>query len=334
MPKTSLIIINYNGAAVVGDCLRALGGQSLLDFELILVDNNSSDGSLEYIRQFFRDNPVPYPVQLIPLDRNTGFPGGNIAGLESARGEYIALLNNDAVPDPRWLEELVSAMDGNPGAGICASRLICMGTDIVDSAGDGYATSLKGFKRGEGQPADGFADRAYVFGACAGAALYRREMIDQIGFLDDDYFLIHEDTDLNFRAQLAGWKVLYVPSAIAFHKVHASIGRMSDTAVYYTLRNSDLTRIKDVPFGLFVRLLPQFVLGVITEFFYFVIKHGRFRTFFRAKIDFLKLVPRMLKKRRAVMRMKKVPNSYILSIMTPVFEKEFFRMKLKKFLRA
>ena len=154
-------------------------------------------------------------------------------------------------PDEKWLEELVRQMDRDSRIGVCASKLMVYNSNRIDSAGDGYTRTLKGFKHGEGEESNKFNEQKFVFGACAGAALYRKEMLEQIGFLDEDFFLIHEDTDLNFSAQLAGWKVLYVPTAMVHHKVRSSIGIMSDMAVYYTLRNNEFVRIKNVPFGVF-----------------------------------------------------------------------------------
>ena len=193
---------------------------------------------------------------------------------------------------------------------------------------------LKGFKNGEGEQSIKFNKQRFVFGACAGAALYRREMLEQIGFLDEDFFLIHEDTDLNFRAQLAGWKVLYVPTAVVHHKVRSSIGVMSDTAVYYSLRNSELVRIKNVSFGVFLRCFPEFILGVISEFLYFAVKHKRFRLYIKAKRDALKMLPRMWEKRKIIMKTKKVTDRYLLSLMTPIWQKDFFKAKLGKFLHG
>jgi len=173
-----------------------------------------------------------------------------------------------------------------------------------------------------------------VFGACAGAAIYRRTMLDAIGFMDEDFFLIHEDTDLNFRAQLAGWKVLYVPSAIVYHKVRSTIGHMSNMAIYYSLRNTELTRFKNVPFCLFLWCLPYYALGIIIEFFYFGVKHKKLSLYLKAKIDAIRLLPKMLIKRRAIMSNKKVNNRYLFSILTPFWHKEFFFAKAKKFLKG
>ncbi len=223
-------------------------------------------------------------------------------------------------------------MDSDHKIGICASKLIVYGTDIIDSAGDGFSTSLKGFKRGEGEKAFLYNKREYIFGACAGAALYRRKMIEEIGFLDKDFFLIHEDTDLNLRAQLYGWKVLYVPTAIVYHKVRSTIGNMSDTAVYYTLRNTEFVRIKNIPFSLFLRCLPVFILGMVTEFLYFAIKHKHPILYFKAKLDAIKMFPVMLKKRRLNMKAKRGGYRDLKEIMTSVMEWGFLKNKLRKFI--
>jgi len=334
MAKVSLIVINYNGRDFIVNCLRALEGQLFKDFEIILIDNGSSDGSLDKIRNYLEESPLAPVVKFIPLDKNLGFAGGASEGLKHAHGEYIALLNNDTGPDGRWLEELVKVMDNDPKVGICASKLIIFDSDLIDSAGDGLSTALRGFKRGEGEKISLYNEREYIFGACGGAALYRRKMIEEIGFLDEDFFLIHEDTDLNLRAQLRGWKVMYVPTAIIYHKVRSSIGPMSDMAIYYTLRNSEFVRIKNIPFGVFIRCLPEFLIGALTEFIYFAIKHKRLRLYFKAKMDAIRMLPRMLKKRAVIMKSRKVGHGYLLDMITPVWQKDFLMTKIKKFLYA
>ncbi|MEF9438258.1 MAG: glycosyltransferase family 2 protein [Candidatus Mariimomonas ferrooxydans] len=307
-------------------CLESLYNQSFGDMEIIVVDNASEDGSVQYVKDLFSD------VRVISLSENLGYASAGNEGLRRSNGRYIALLNNDVELDRHWLENLFVAMEANPEAGIGASKILVYGANMIDSAGDGYATSLKGFKRGEGKSAEEYNIQEYIFGACAGAALYRRTMLDKIGFMDDDFFLIHEDTDLNFRAQLNGWRVLYVPTAIVHHKVRSSIGNMSDTAVYYTLRNSEIVRIKNVSLRVFFRCLPAFILGIITEFYYFALKHGRFRLYFKAKVDAVKLLPKMLKRRSDIIHNAKVDNKRLYSVMTSVWNKEFFSMKVKKFL--
>ncbi len=329
-----ILIINYNGVDQTLECLRALERQTFKQFEIILIDNASLDESALQIKDFLRSYPLSSAVRFVNLESNLGFPGGNIEGLKHATGTFIALLNNDTVPDSWWLEELVNNMKTNSEVGICASKLIVYNTDIIDSAGDGYTRTLKGFKHGEGERTKKLTDRRFVFGACAGAALYRREMLEQIGFLDDDFFLIHEDTDLNFRAQLAGWKVLYVPTAIVHHKVRSSIGNMSDLAVYYTLRNSEFVRVKNVPFGVFLRCFPEFMLGLISEFLYFAIKHRQLKLFLRAKKDAIRMLPLMWEKRKTIMKTRKVSDDYLMSLFTPMWQRDFLRAKIGKALHG
>ncbi len=326
VPLISAIIVNFNGRHLLKACLESLYNQSFKDMEIIVVDNASEDNSVQYVKDLFPD------VKLISLSQNMGYASGGNEGLRHSNGRYIALLNNDVELDRHWLENLFAAMEANPEAGIGASKILVYGANMIDSAGDGYATSLKGFKRGEGKSAEEYNIQEYIFGACAGAALYRRTMLDKIGFMDDDFFLIHEDTDLNFRAQLNGWRVLYVPTAIVYHKVRSSIGNMSDTAIYYTLRNSELVRIKNVSHGVFFRCMPVFILGLITEFYYFAFKHRRFRLYFKAKKDALKLLPVMLKKRKVIMRQRKTDNKYLMGMLTPVWQKDFLRSKIQKLL--
>jgi GT2 family glycosyltransferase len=334
MSKVSVIIVNYSRNGLLRNCLQALERQSLGDFEVVIVDNASSDSSLYEIKKFLEETSLAPRVKVIPLCRNLGFAGGNIEGLKHAEGEYIALLNNDAEPDERWLEELAKAMETNPQIGICASKMIVHGSDILDSAGNEFSTALKGFGAGEKQKSFLYDEKRYVFGACGGAALCRRKMIDEIGFLDEDFFLIHEDIDLSFRAQLNGWKVLYVPAAIVYHRVRSSIGHMSDMAVYYTLRNSEFVRMKNVPLGIFIRCFPEYLIWTLTEFAYFAIKHKKIGLYFKAKSDAIRMLPKMLKKRAVIMKEKKMSNKYLLSIMTSLWQKDFLLTKVKKFFFA
>lgn len=332
MPLVSIIVVNYNGEGLIIDCFEGLKNQSFKDFEVIVIDNASSDASLREIQEFLKKYNMEPLIKLISLSSNLGFAGGNMEGLRYARGEYIALLNNDTEPDEKWLEELVNSMESAPMIGICASKMLVHGTDIIDTAGHLFSHLLKGFKRGEGEKGFLYNRQEYVFGACGGAVLYRRKMINEIGFLDEDFFLLHEDVDLDFRAQLYGWKVLYVPTAIVSHKVRSSIGHMSDNAVYYTLRNVEFVKIKNVPFGIFLRYLPQFIIGMLTEFIYFALKHRRFGLYLKAKMNVLEMLPKMLKKRAVIMKNRNVTNGYLFSIMTPAWQKDFLKTKIKKFI--
>lgn len=330
MDKISVLLLNYNGADLLEDCLKSLNNQTVKDFELIIVDNSSKDNSVTLIERFKKQSSLK--IKTCYLKENVGFSQGNIEGLRYAKGDYIALLNNDTEANENWLKEMVRAMDTYPEVGICASKMIVYGTNIIDSAGHIFTSILKGCNRGEGETDKNYNTHEYVFGACGGAVLYRKKMIDEIGFLDEDFFLIHEDVDLNFRAQLYGWKVLYVPTAVVQHKVRSSIGYMSDVAVYYTLKNSEFVRIKNIPFGIFITHLPQFVIGIFMEFLYFAIKHKRLKLYFKAKFDVVNKLPKMLRKRAIIMKNKKVSNDYLNSIIMPISQKNFLKSKLKKLL--
>ncbi len=196
-------------------------------------------------------------VQLHALKRNLMFCAGNNAGIRNSLGRYVVLLNNDTEVEIDWLSELVAAAEANPEAGSFASLMLMFDDrQVLDSAGNEYAASGAAAKRGHLSRADGFDKPAKVFGACAGAALYRRAMLDDIGLLDEDIAMVFEDVDLGFRAQLAGYACLYVPTARAYHKVNASIGTYSRDYVYYGQRNIELVYFKNMPARLLLRYLP------------------------------------------------------------------------------
>ncbi len=329
--RVSVVVVAYNAQTTIRETISSLQGQSFKDYEIIVVDNNSHDNTVSIVRELFTAENRRC-CKLICNSINTGFAGGNITGFKHAAGEYIALLNADAEAESNWLRSLINIMDSQEEIGICASRIINYGSHSIDSAGDSFSRSLQGFKRGEGESEEKYIEYEYVFGACAGAALYRKKMLEEIGFFDEDFFLIHEDTDLNFRAQLQGWKISYVPNAVVHHKVRSSIGHMSDLAVYYSIRNRAFVWIKNIPVSVLLRCLPQFAVGVIVEFIYFVLRHRKMGLYFRAKRDVIKMLPGMIKKRTLILKKQQVSNGYLTSIMTPIWEKGFMRSKLKKIL--
>jgi GT2 family glycosyltransferase len=324
----SVLIVTYNSAETIEDCLTSLNRQTFRDFEVILVDNGSKDDTVKTIE--FLGPRLTYPFKLVPLGENKGFAGGNNHALRFAKGQYIALLNPDAAADDNWLAELWRAMNAHPEAGIGASKVTVAGSEILDSAGLGMASVLKSFNRGEGEDSGQYCSLEYVFGACGAAAVYRKTLIDNLGFFDEDFFLLHEDVDLSFRAQLSNWKVLYVPSARLQHEVSASIKKMSDMQVYFTTRNSELVRVKNVPLSVFIRCFPAYLAYEFAEFFYFAVRHRRLGLYFKAKLDVLRLLPKMLQKRKEIMQKKRVGDSYISSLMTSIWQRSYFRCKIRK----
>ncbi len=322
--KISVIIVNYNGVRYLARCLNALAQQTFSDYEVILVDNASKDDSVAFIRR-------AYPsVCLIESPENLGFGGGNNLGLTVAKGAYIALLNNDAFPEPDWLRHLLSGMESDPRIGICASKLVRDGSGLIDSAGDGCLTHAKGYKRGEHRSVAGYNQPEWIFGACAGAALYRRAMIDDIGFFDEDFFLIHEDTDLNFRAQLFGWSCFYVPMAVVQHAVSGSIVEESDLSIYYNNRNCDFVWIKNMPLPLLLRYLHHKILAELSAILFFGLRKKRFRLFCKAKMGMLRLLPEMLRKRRQIQAARKIPIRDLAQMLVPPWSKEYTQSRWQR----
>lgn len=319
-------MVNWNGREFLEACLASLAAQNDPRAEVLLVDNGSTDSSVPFVRMKFPG------VRIIELQSNRGFTGGNLEGFKAASGEYVALVNNDAVVEPDWLSQLLGPMREDNRIGICASKLIFDNDDKINSAGDGLTTAAVGFNRGLGAPRHGYRDAEPVFGACAAAVLYRRRMLEEIGFFDEDFFLYDEDTDLSFRAQLGGWKCMYVPSAVAYHKSNATSGRLSDTHVYYHTRNLEFVWIKNMPLGLMLRFAHHKLLQEIGSFCYLCLRHGKWRPFFRAKIDACRMLQRMWRKRRLIQTRRRVSNRYLRSLMTSMVTLEFVRRKFRQFI--
>src|SRR5215211_9561023 len=209
-PHVTVVIPNWNGERFLKVCLSSLREQSFEDFETALVDNASSDGSLRLVERDFPE------VRVISMRENRGFSAAVNAGIETSEATYVALLNNDTEVDPGWLEALVRAAERHPEAGLFASKLVDFyDRRVLDGAGDALRLSGLPYRLGHGERDRGQFDApAYVFSACAAAALYRREMLDEIGLFDEDFVSYCEDGDLSFRAQLAGYRCFYVPDAV------------------------------------------------------------------------------------------------------------------------
>ncbi len=309
-PRVSVVIVSFNHCDLLRQVVESLRLQTLKDFETIVVDNGSYDGSADFVAANFPD------VHLVRLTTNTGFTGGNNRGIAAARGEFIALLNNDASPDPRWLEELVSVLDAHPQVGFCASRVLLQSDPrLLDAAGDGLTFAATAFRRGHGLPAANYERQQRVFGASGSAAFYRRAVLDIVGPFDESFFAVYEDVDLSFRAQLAGFPCLYVPTAIVYHRGSGTIGHYTDLYVYQTQRNVEYFIIQDLPAPLLLLLLPGHFLYNMLGFFYFALFKRRGRAFLHAKWDVFRALPRLLSSRRRVQSTRRVSIGYLVSLL-------------------
>jgi len=261
-PLVSAIVVNWNGKEYLQECLQSLRAQTFSDFEVILVDNGSTDGSVEYIQENFFGW-----VRVLGNARNEGFSGGNNRGIRAASGKYIVLLNNDAQADPCWLEELVKVAGENPRAGMLACKIYLQGgSKIIDNVG--HLIYRDGLNRGRGRlEADlgQYEKIEEVFFPSGCAALYRREMLDEVGLFDEDFFAYGDDTDLGLKGRLAGWKCLYVPKAVVHHRYSQSSGAYSALKAFYVERNRvwiavkyfPLTLLLESPFFTFLRFALQ-----------------------------------------------------------------------------
>jgi GT2 family glycosyltransferase len=315
-PLASVIIPNWNGAHHLPTCLESLRRQTYPHVEIVVADNGSTDGSLELLAQ-------DYPkVQVLALGENRGFAGACNAGIEAGRGEFLVLLNNDTEVELGWVEEVVAAFLRDPEAGIVASKMLLFDRrNTFHTAGDFYRIDGIPGNRGVWQKDTGQYDReAYVFSACGGSAAYRRTMLDQVGVLDEAFFFSCEDVDLAWRAQLAGWRCVYAPQAVVYHKLSATGGGV--TASFYDGRNFIYLLVKDYPGDLWrihwrdiLRAQLRITAGAARAW-----RGAAARARLRGQVAGLLGIPRMLCKRRAVQRSRTVDRAYLERILTGVDE--------------
>lgn len=307
MPTVSVIIVTWNARQMLARCLGSLQAQTLCADQIVVVDNHSSDDTLAFLQ-------AQYPqVTLVALPQNRGVAGGLNAGIEAARGDYIALLNNDAFPTPTWLEALLHALQERPEFSIAACRLLKMdGSQRIDSAGDGFDLLMGGVMLGhdhdDGELFDHFRE---VFSATAGASLYRRQVLARTGGFDESLFMYGEDIDLGFRARLLGYRCLYVPHAIAYHAGGASIGAGSPEQIRLVYRNGLTVYFKNVPWELarplWARLLRTW-LGAL--------RHAPHRAAaLHGALEALLRLPATLRKRTAIQRTRKIHPEQLLPVM-------------------
>jgi GT2 family glycosyltransferase len=299
-PEVSVVIVTWNGRPFLEACLEAVAAQQDVDAEIIVVDNGSTDGTADLVRTRFPQ------VRLVALVENRGFAGGSNAGAREARGRFVAFLNNDTVAEPRWLRALRDGIDPAARFLLTTSRIVYLhDAAIVDSAGDGLFRWGGAFKRHHGEPAHLAAVSREVFGVCGGACLIAREVFDELGGFDEDFFFSHEDVDLSYRARLRGYRCRYVADAIVRHHGSATGGRATRFGVFQGQRNLEWMYLKNTPASLLVRTLPGHLLYDAAAAAHFA-RLGLFGPFLRAKAAALAGLPRMWRKRVAVQRTRTV----------------------------
>lgn len=311
-PAVSVIIPNYNGAHLLPTCLDSLRRQTFRDFATVVVDNGSADDSLGLLRSRYPE------VQVVRLPRNLVFAGAVNEGIRRTASEVVALLNNDTEADERWLEELIKAQRAQPDYGWFASKLLLFDRrNIIHSAGDFYRLDGIPGNRGVWEEDRGQYDTpGEVFGACGGAAAYRRAMLDDIGLFDEDLIGYCEDVDLNLRARLAGYRCYYVPTARVYHRLSATGG--GPRASYLCGRNFVLVLAKDAPGAMLRRHWPRIVAAQV-RLAAEALLHARepaARARLRGQAAALVALPRFLAKRRLVQSGRRVGDEEVLKALS------------------
>jgi GT2 family glycosyltransferase len=311
-PRISVIIPNWNGAHLLPTCLDSLRRQSYTNREIVVADNASTDGSLELLARDYAE------VRALALPSNRGFTGACNAGLQASHGEFVALLNSDTEADERWLEQVVAAFERHPEAGLVASKMLLFDQrETLHTAGDLYRLDGVPVNRGVWQRDEGQFDREeYVFSACGGSAAYRRTTLDEIGLFDDDFFFSCEDVDLAWRAQLAGWKCVFAPQAIVYHKLAATGG--GPTASFYDGRNTVWVIAKNYPGSLWKRHWRDVARAQwrIAREALKAWRGAAARARLRGQLAGLLGLPKMLRKRRAIQSSRRISDDELTRLLT------------------
>ncbi len=322
-PLISIIIPNWNGKHFLAECIDSLKEQTFRDFETILVDNGSTDGSAEFVEERYGKF-----VRIIRNKKNLGFTGGNNVGIGAARGEYIVLLNNDTWAPPTWLNELVKATPLSPPIGMWASKVYSYyKRSQIEAVGeliywDGLSRSRGQYEQERGQ----YEEMEEIFFPPGCGGMYRKVVFEEIGLFDEDFFAYGDDAEIGIRARLAGWKCVYVPKAVLYHKNSGTGGQYSPFKAFYVERNRFWITIKYFP-------LPLLFLSLFFTFYRFALQAygalahrgaaGKFTKkysplrlmgiLFKAYGSGFRYLPRMWKKRKRLRRLKKVSYREIFS---------------------
>lgn len=305
----SIVIVTWNSGAYLPRCLEAVKRQSIPDFEVVVIDNGSKDGSISNLE---RDWPM-LNLRVERLQSNMGFTTANNIGARLARGRWLALLNADAFPEPDWLERLLEAADTIPDA-FFASRQVQASMPLLDGEGDAYHISGLSWRRSYGLPVDEKYEIEEVFSSCAAAALYPRQMFLDVGGFDEDYFSYHEDVDLGFRLRLKGLRCFYIPQAVVHHVGSASTGKHSDFAIYHGHRNLVWTFAKNMPAPLIWVLLPLHIIATTLMIMKFLFT-GHGEAIWQAKADAVRGLVNMLYKRKIIQQNRQSSGLEIFRVM-------------------
>lgn len=268
MQIATVVIPNLNGMQYLKNCLDSLREQERQDFSIILIDNGSTDGSADYVETRYSE------VEVVRFSENQGFCRAVNEGILRSRTPYVVLLNNDTICEPSFIRELVREMDQNPDCFSCASCMVKMqDAQQIDNAGDYYCALGWAYALGKGKPVKNYQKARKIFSACAGAAIYRRAVFDEIGLFDETHFAYLEDIDVAWRARIAGWTNRYTPAAVVHHIGSATSGSVyNDFKIRYSSRNSIYLIYKNMPLLQILINLPFLIPGFLIKMIFFARK--------------------------------------------------------------
>lgn len=289
--KVTVVIPNYNGLKFLEACLGSMERQTMKDMEVLVIDNGSTDGSVEYIK-----NNFPW-AELVELGSNTGFCHAVNVGIQRASAEYVLLLNNDTEAEPEFAEELYKAISVSDRIFSVSSRMLNFRERaVMDDAGDYYSIIGWQFQRGVGRSRELYNTRKRIFSACAGAAIYRKSVFRQIGYFDESHFAYLEDMDIGYRAQIYGYVNVFCPKAAVYHVGSGSSGsKYNDFKVSLSSRNSVYLIYKNMPLLQLIINLPALFAGYVVKWLFFV-KKGFGRVYFKGVCDGIATCRRNCKK--------------------------------------
>ncbi len=265
--KTTIIIPNYNGLSFMEPCFESLKEQTVRDFKVLVVDNGSTDGSVEWLKE--------HRIPSIFLKENTGFSGAVNTGIRAADTPYVLLLNNDTRVEPGFVAAMERAMDQSPKIFSVSSRMIQMyHPELLDDAGDMYSILGWAYQRGVGRSSELYQKSCRIFSACAGAAIYRRAVFHEIGLFDELHFAYLEDIDVGWRAKLYGYDNVYCPDAAVYHVGSGTSGsRYNSFKVRLAARNCIYLNYKNMPGWQLLLNAPFLLAGIFVKYLFFV-KNG------------------------------------------------------------
>lgn len=313
--RVFVVIPNYNGADMLAPAIESVLNQSYKDLTLVIVDNGSHDGSKAIMEAYAKKDTR---VRNIYREKNYGYTGGVNPGMELAIQEgadYVAPFNNDAIAHKDWLKHLAAFLDEHPAYGIAACNLLHADGKTYDSTGDQYSIWGLPYPRDRDLPVRTHDNGGDIFGASGGASMYRVSMLQKIGLFDQDFFAYYEDIDLSFRAQLAGWKVRFVPDSIVYHKQSVTSNAMpSGFTTYQYMKNLPLVIVKDMPASLAWRVYPRFALGYSMSFLNALVRSGNGWPALKGFGKSIALTPKKLIERRRIQKHRTVTPDYIWSL--------------------